>query len=687
MAIVEQEARVLDFPELPLWIGSLDSMEEPVEVVLLSDMNNLITGKLSSCKYEENSLLLNNENANQVSIALDKIAYLQFSNTCNFPPENPVLLFQHHSVEIPIQNKPFKITLKNGHILEGEMKSYKLDSAGVHIYSINQNQIIRYFVPHSSVVESKLGDKIGEELLESNVVTAKHVSKALFDQATYKNKKIGEYLVEKNIITDAELEKVLRIQNSPGNSNKNLRIGDLIVSERILSRRQIDNALDIQKRKRDEKIGDILVGMGYATSFDIQRTLSRNLCMPLVDVDEFNINSELTKLIPYELAKKNHLFPLEMANDRLIIACYNPLDRQALDEVSRISNHVLEVLIATKEGVENAIRLYYGNNVLADDIEELEEFHFDSLFDEFQTGSLTKIQLEQGSARPVIKFINDIFFDALARNALAIHFIPGKHNVELNYLIGEKLLKQFSFHKALLSLILARFRIIGGIEFPDSEVPQEGISFMMFKNKRKAFHISILPTLYGASIALRFIHESENFKELDDFGYNEQNLDALKSILDKKDGLILFTSHSLNTVKDTMYSVLRYLQSQGRNIAAIEDFSEQSIDGITQIQIGSFPGYSAEQLLWQVHRFNPGTIMLGDVGTQSIKAVLEIPFDQLRILARVYKSTPKSAIDFLVSEGLAAGLIAQHLRAIVTIFLIELLCDQCLTEDEVDSDL
>jgi len=642
-------------------------------------------GIISFNVLEKHLILNDNHSGQDKRINFSEIGFLNFKEKNNLDLDTVDPVFKGAGIELPRWNETYEIHLNNGHVIDGEMKAYKIDDAGIHIFKTIENTLMRYFIPHSSVKRSKLGNKIGDELLSKNIVSAKHISEALHDQTVHKTKKIGEYLLDQNVLDEEALEKVLSIQQEIEKNQKiNLKIGDLLVKEKVTTKKQFEYALRKQNKKKNAKIGDILVDKGYTSDVNIHRVLSSKHGVPFIMIDAFKVNPDVIKLIPFETAKEYSAFPLDIVNDRLLVTFSDPLDKNAIEAIRSLTKKDIEIATSPSKNIEKAFASFYGSAVIKCNFENLEKFHFDSIsiaaINETSIGN----SLELSNAEPVVHLVENIITDAIAQGVSAIHIRPGCEAVDLLYRNNNTLSKKCSFHVALLDLIVSRIKTIGRMDASEKRRPQDGVGSIKVNSKEISLKISVLPTVDGESVVIKLLSASAGLRSICELGCNEQDAELFIDLLNRDSGLILIVGPAGSGKTTTLYAALTELVNKNLKLMSVENSIEGHIKGVEQLQINSIPDCTFPKALHSALRHDPDAIMLGEnLDAETGEMALESALNGRLVLGALYANGASDAIARLLALGVDPVKLSSTLLAVFSQRIVKINCEDCLALEEV----
>jgi len=138
----------------------------------------------------------------------------------------------------------------------------------------------------------------------------------------------------------------------------NKLLGELLIERQIITSEQLKLALSIQKEKGG-LIGEILVEMGFAKEEDIAQTLTTQYGFPYLPLDNYEIEPQIIRLIPQELARQYLFIPVDKLGNSLSIAMSNPLNNEAIEKIEAFIGLNIQIFVSTSSDIRKAIDKYY----------------------------------------------------------------------------------------------------------------------------------------------------------------------------------------------------------------------------------------------------------------------------------------------------------------------------------------
>lgn len=455
-----------------------------------------------------------------------------------------------------------------------------------------------------------------------------------------------------------------------------MRLGDLLISAGVIRPEQLNDALAIQKKTR-ERLGDVFINNGIITEQQLIEALQMQLGVDFVDLTAVSIPLELARFVPRSIAKKYCVVPVKLQKDELYVAMSDPLNFEAQEEIKSASHKQVVPMIATRRAVEQAIATLYGNEGTARAIEEMKREAGSNQAD------IVPVQMskavDNGAAEaPTIRFVNSVIERAITERASDIHLEPQEGEMVVRMRIDGVLRRIFTVPANLQATVIARLKIMGGMNIAERKIPQDGRAMVTAKDKEIDLRISSIPTIYGEKIVLRLLDKSSghiNRKTIGLEGEDEKKYDRL---LKNSSGVILIVGPTGSGKSTTMCAMIQELCNEQTNIMTLEDPVEYNIPGANQCQINEKTGMTFAAGLRSILRQDPDVISVGEIrdGETASIAVRAAITGHL-VISTLHTNDAVSTISRLVDIGVEPYMISSALRGVVSQRLVRKICPQC----------
>ena len=457
------------------------------------------------------------------------------------------------------------------------------------------------------------------------------------------------------------------------------RIGELLVRDGLITREQLDRAL-ADARVSGTRIGYSLVKLNFISEHDLALTLARQNRVPAVDLERAKLDPKLLKLIPAELALRHLVVPLRRVGRTLTVAMSDPSDLGAIDDLKFITRFEIEPVIAGEFSLRKVVEREY--DVAEERMQDLlkqfdQEGEVEVLEQEEEELSVGTLQAQVEEA-PVVKLINGLLNDAVARGASDIHFECYEKEVRVRYRIDGVLHEIMRPPPKMKAALISRFKILSDLNIAERRLPQDGRIKLRIGKRVIDFRVSTLPTLFGEKIVLRILDKGNLSLDLETFGMEpkaEENF--MRAILNPY-GMVLVTGPTGSGKTTTLYSALSKINTNEVNILTAEDPVEYNLPGINQVQVRSEIGMTFAAALRAFLRQDPNVIMVGEIrdietGSIAIKAALTGHL----VLSTLHTNDAPSTITRMIDMGIEPFNVASAVNLITAQRLVRRICGKC----------
>lgn len=467
------------------------------------------------------------------------------------------------------------------------------------------------------------------------------------------------------------------------NKRKKLRLGDVLVQNGVITEEDLQRGLERQKGS-GRKLGETLVDEGIATEENIARALSNQFHYDMVDLSNVEIPQEILDLVPANVLKKHQAIPFEYSPDNmnvLRVAMSDPMDIGAMDDINIITNLQVEPVVATMGSVMLAIDRYYGQ---AEVNSALEEYTREK---ESQMIEQEDMYSEDVNNSPIVQLVKGMIDQAVRQRASDIHIEPMEKQVRIRYRIDGALYEKSVYSIRLLPAIVARIKIIGGMDISEKRKPQDGRITQIVDRKEFDIRVSILPTVYGEKIVMRLTSKNALTKEKSQLGLKPDELKKFDHILKHPHGILLVTGPTGSGKSTTLYTALSELNKEDVNIITVEDPVEANIDGINQVQVNTKANLTFASALRSILRQDPDIIMIGEIRDQETASIaVQASITGHLVVSTLHTNSAASTITRLADMGIEPYLIADSTIGVIAQRLVRRLCPECKRQKKADEE-
>ncbi len=463
------------------------------------------------------------------------------------------------------------------------------------------------------------------------------------------------------------------------------RISDILMEAGLINQQQLDRALILQKNK-NKRLGKILVELGYVTEQQIAEALSKQLTLPLVDCNQFEITEEAKGLVSKEVAEKKIIMPLEVRGKTLLLAMADPLDWETIGEIGFMTGLNVTHVIACEANLLGAIEKHYGaedkiwdllkNMPGFDDV----EFKKDAPEDELTLQSLYK----SSEAPAIIKLVTMVFVDAVKARASDIHIEPREKYVLIRYRVDGELRDILRIPKNVQNSVISRIKIISNLDITNRRIPQDGNSYLKFENKEVDLRVSTLPSIFGEKVVVRILNRNTGLIPLAQLGVAETILNPMVEIFSQPQGMFLVTGPTGAGKTTTLYACLNQLRAETENIVTVENPVEYKFEGITQVSVNEPVGLTFSTALRSILRQDPDIIMVGEIrDLETAEIAIRAALTGHLVLSTLHTNDTIATVTRLVDIGTPNFLVSSAVNGVLAQRLVRKICEKCKTEEPV----
>lgn len=350
---------------------------------------------------------------------------------------------------------------------------------------------------------------------------------------------------------------------------------------------------------------------------------SQEFGIPLLDIENIEIDTDVAKLVKEDLIRKHHTLPLFKRGKLLYLAVSDPVNLLALDEIKFAVGLNTEAILVEEDKLVKAIDT--ALNASDDAFGDMEEDEFDQLDDlevAEEAGAGDDADSSEIEDAPVVRFVNKVLLDAIKRGGSDLHFEPYEKFYRVRFRIDGVMLEVAKPPHVLAKKIAARLKVMSRLDVSERRVPQDGrIKLKLSKSKSIDFRVNTCPTLFGEKVCMRILDSDAAALQIDQLGYEDVQKEMFLKNLHKPYGMFLVTGPTGSGKTVSLYTGINILNTVDINISTAEDPVEINLPGVNQVQVDEKTGMSFDKALKAFLRQDPDIILVGeirDLGTASI---------------------------------------------------------------------
>lgn len=458
---------------------------------------------------------------------------------------------------------------------------------------------------------------------------------------------------------------------------KKYRLGDILVQQGIITSEQLSSAL-VEQQKDRRRLGDYLVENGITTDEDIALALHLQLGIDTVDLRGIKIPQEAISLVPGSVLRKHSVLPIgfdEHNSNVLLLAMADPLDMVAQDDISIITNCLIEPLVSTHSAINSVLDKYFGTDEAMSAAEQYAKEREQQL-QQLESAALEE-EMELSSA-PIVQLVRSIVEQAVRQRASDIHLEALEKQVRVRYRIDGVLSEKMMYDISLLPAIVTRLKILSGMDISEKRKPQDGRMTMTVDRTEFDIRVSVLPSYYGEKVVMRLAAANALTRKKSELGLRDWEMKRFDHILGNPNGIILVTGPTGSGKSTTLYTALSELNTEDVNIVTVEDPVEANIPGINQVQVNPKADMTFANALRSILRQDPDIIMIGEIRDYETASIaVQASITGHLVVSTIHTNSASATVTRLLDMGVESYLLADSLVGVIAQRLVRRLCTAC----------
>ncbi len=416
----------------------------------------------------------------------------------------------------------------------------------------------------------------------------------------------------------------------------------------------------------------------YASEDDLLAVLAQQVGMELVKINNYDLNDEIIKQVPPDLARQYKVFPVELDEETnvLTVAISDPLNVRTIDDLRMWLNRDLRGVIASADDIESAIEEFYGTGTesVDDVLSQLDTEDVELDFKDDNFGDLEKIINEA----PIVKLVNLILLQAIKERASDLHVEPFENSLRIRYRVDGILHETVPPPGHLTTAIISRFKVMAGLNIAERRLPQDGRVKLTMADRNIELRVSSLPTVNGESIVMRILDSQVLELGIEQLGMLPDTLETFDKLIKRPNGIVLVTGPTGCGKTTTLYSALNRIFSPMSKMITTENPVEYQMDGIVQVNINASVGLTFARCLRAILRQDPDIIMVGEIRDfETAGMAIESSLTGHLVLSTMHTNDAPGTLTRLIDMGVEPFLITSAVAGVVAQRLIRTICGEC----------
>ncbi|MEQ8849117.1 GspE/PulE family protein [Botrimarina sp.] len=462
------------------------------------------------------------------------------------------------------------------------------------------------------------------------------------------------------------------------------KLGKFLVDKGVIGPDQWTEATGVAKKKKG-KPEDSLVDLGYASDEQVTQAKADLGGFDFINLHDVPIPPSIVELVPESVARENAVIPIEESEDGSLKVCIgDPDEFETIEKLQFILNRKIDIALATREHILEAINRNYGQNMDESADSMLQEFT-DTAIDFTETeGDDDDMgdEVDEASA-PVVKLVQLMIGEAVQLRASDIHVEPFEDRIRIRYRIDGVLVERDSPPRRLLGALLSRIKILAKMDIAERRRTQDGRIKITAGGKELDLRVSMLPTNHGQSCVMRLLDKDNIKVGVRQLGLSERDFKVFNQLIRRPNGIFLVTGPTGSGKTTTLYASLNELNRPDRKIITAEDPVEYYLPGINQVEVKHSIGLDFALIIRAMLRQAPNIILVGEMRDYETASMgIQASLTGHLVFSTLHTNDAPGAVTRMIDMGVPAYLVAGSVIGILAQRLVRVVCPKCKAPHE-----
>jgi type IV pilus assembly protein PilB len=464
-------------------------------------------------------------------------------------------------------------------------------------------------------------------------------------------------------------------------------LGTMLVKAGKITDEQLSKANEIIKGG-GVKLEQALVKIGAVSDSDeISAFIGKQLNIGALRLNDIELNAEIVKLIPLDIARKFNVISVSKLGKTLIVAISDPNNIYVLDAIKFITGCYIQPVISPQEAISKAIDHYYSDSSgFSDVLKDIADSDLELI--ESSDDVLNEQDLQsQVQDKPLVKLVDSIIADAIRKGASDIHIECYEKRIRVRFRVDGKLQEMAPLPFKYRAAIISRVKIMADLDISERRLPQDGRIKVKVAGRAIDLRVSVLPTIFGEKVVMRILDPKSLMVDLTMLGFEADSLKDFDTAIHMPYGIILVTGPTGSGKTTTLYSALKQINTPDVNIMTAEDPVEFNFDGINQVAVRSDIGLTFAASLRSFLRQDPDIIMVGEIrDTETAEIAIRAALTGHLVFSTIHTNDAPSTVSRLLDMGIPPFLVASSTKLIMAQRMIRKICQNCKRKVDIDKD-
>lgn len=451
-------------------------------------------------------------------------------------------------------------------------------------------------------------------------------------------------------------------------------LGEVLLELGIIEPDDLVMALRHQQEMPEEgrpRLGELLLGSGKLNETALAAALASQFGIPLADLSNEYPTPEATSRVGEELARKHTVIPLRVENDRVFMAIADPLNTQAIDELTRHCKRI-GLMVGTPSEIERLLDQTY--NALSDAQAHIQAFE---LTNDEAVATTNQDAFEVDDNAPVVQVVNRIITQAVRSRASDIHIEPAEKFVRVRYRVDGAMSEAIRLPANMAPAIASRVKVMSNLNIVERRRPQDGQFGVSVDGRPIDIRISTVATVHGEKTVMRLLDKTKSLISLSELGMHPSVEAPYMKIVTAPLGMLLCTGPTGSGKTTTLYATLAEINDPTRNVVTIEDPVEYQFDGVSQMPV-SDTGMTFADGLRGILRQDPDVILVGEIrDEETARIAMQASLTGHFVLSSLHAVDAVAAVHRFTDMGIEPFLVASAVTGVVGQRLLRRICTNC----------
>jgi type IV pilus assembly protein PilB len=461
-------------------------------------------------------------------------------------------------------------------------------------------------------------------------------------------------------------------------------LGTMLVDAGKISNDQLTQALSLVEKGKG-RLEQILIQIGAVSDEeDLTSFIGRQLNIGAIRLSDLELNPEIVKLIPNDIARKFNVIAVSKLGKTLVVAICDPNNIYVLDAIKFITGCTVQPVISPEGAIQKAIEHYYSNSSQYSEIlKGLEDSELEVI--SASNDEVSDMELQSAvQDKPLVKLVDSIISEAVRKGASDIHIETYEKRLRLRYRIDGELMEMAPLPFKYRAAIVSRVKIMAELDISERRLPQDGRIKIKISDRAIDLRVSVLPTIFGEKVVMRILDPKSLMHDLTHLGFPELSLKKFQHAIELPYGIVLVTGPTGSGKTTTLYSALKAINTTDVNIMTAEDPVEFNFDGINQVAVRSDIGLTFAAALRSFLRQDPDVVMIGEIrDSETAEIAVRASLTGHLVFSTLHTNDAPSSINRLIDMGIPNYLVASAAKLIMAQRMVRKICKRCKEEAKV----